>query len=86
MLTKRATRNLVAFVFYRVITFKVIIYLSKEHIMTNFEKLASKDIKAPMTAILMWQNARVQNKVKYEVMGSESFRVVSKESPIKELK
>lgn len=45
-----------------------------------------KDIKAPMSAILMWQNARVQNKVKYEVMGSESFRVVSKESPIKELK
>ena len=45
-----------------------------------------KDIKAPMTAILMWQNARGQNKVKYEVMGSESFRVVSKESPIKELK
>lgn len=45
-----------------------------------------KDIKAPMSAILMWQNARVQNKVKYEVIGSESFRVVSKESPIKELK
>ena len=45
-----------------------------------------KDTKAPMTAILMWQNARAQNKVKYEVMGSESFRVVSKESPIKELK
>lgn len=44
-----------------------------------------KDIKAPMSAILMWQNARVQNKVKYEVIGSESFRVVSKESPIKEL-
>lgn len=45
-----------------------------------------EDIKAPMTAILMWQNARAQNKVKYEVMSSESFRVVSKESPIKELK
>ena len=45
-----------------------------------------KDIKAPMSTILMWQNARAQNKVKYEVMGSESFRVVSKESPIKELK
>ena len=45
-----------------------------------------KDIKAPMSAILMWQNARVQNKVKYEVIGSESFRVVSRESPIKELK
>lgn len=45
-----------------------------------------KDIKAPMSAILMWQNARVQNKVKHEVIGSESFRVVSKESPIKGLK
>lgn len=45
-----------------------------------------KDIKAPMSAILMWQNARVQNKVNYEVIGSESFRVVSRESPIKELK
>lgn len=45
-----------------------------------------KDIKAPMSTILIWQNARVQNKVKYEVIGSESFRVVSKESPIKELK
>lgn len=45
-----------------------------------------KGIKAPMTAILMWQNARAQNKVKYEVIGSESFRVVSKKSPIKELK
>lgn len=45
-----------------------------------------KDIKAPMSVFLMWQNARAQNKVKYEVMGSESFKVVSKESPIKELK
>lgn len=45
MLTKRATRNLVAFVFHRVTFFKVIIYLSKEHIMTNFEKLTSKKIQ-----------------------------------------
>lgn len=45
MLTKRATRNLVAFLFYRVIAFKVIIYFSKEHVMTNFEKLTSKKIQ-----------------------------------------
>ena len=45
MLTKRATRFLVAFLFYRVGTFKVIIYPPKEHIMTNFEKLTAKKIK-----------------------------------------
>lgn len=45
-----------------------------------------KGIKAPMSAILMWAATRAQNKVKYEVMGSESFRVVSKKSPITELK
>lgn len=44
-----------------------------------------KDIKAPMTATLMWA-ASAQNAIKYKVIGSESFRVVSKESPIKELK
>lgn len=85
MLTKRATRNLVAFVFYGVILFKVIIYLSKEHIMTNFEKLTSKEIKAPMTFILMGI-ARAQSMARCKIMGTESFRVVSKESPITELK
>lgn len=43
-----------------------------------------KDIKAPMVSTLMWLAS--VNGIKYEVMGSESFRVVSKESPIKELK
>lgn len=57
---------------------------------TEFEPLRKlsglKDIKAPMSTILMWQTASAQNKVKYEVMGSVSFRVISKESPITELK
>lgn len=44
-----------------------------------------KEIKAPMTLILM-EIARAQSMAKYKVMGTESFRVISKESPITELK
>ena len=41
--------------------------------------------KVPLATILM-ELARAQSIKAYEVKGSESFRVVSKESPITELK
>lgn len=44
-----------------------------------------KEIKAPMTITLMGI-ARAQSLARFKIMGTESFRVISKESPITELK
>ncbi|WP_288941052.1 hypothetical protein [uncultured Streptococcus sp.] len=44
-----------------------------------------KEIKAPMTFILM-ELAKAQSLAKCKIMGTESFRVISNKSPITELK
>ena len=45
------------------------------------------EIKAPITFILMEiANAQLMAKCEQEIKGTESFRVISKESPITELK
>ena len=98
-----------AFLFYRVITFKVIIYLCKELVMVSFEKSQNQLVcmfnineeiavlndpddlppksKENCDSHSDWsKSVGVHNMAGLKIMGSESFRVVSNESPITELK
>lgn len=50
-------------------------------------KESSEDTKEPISLVTFLMGiARVQGLARCKIMGTESFRVVSKESPIKELK